>query len=99
MNLKEKLLSLKDSVHSVKIGDDTIYFKHLKASHNPVLAKYKDEDTNTVAFILACCDESGSELFTMDDLDDVKQFPRKIVNVVSNASMLGNEKSPLGTAL
>ncbi|CAH7477228.1 conserved hypothetical protein [Vibrio chagasii] len=105
-NARNNLLLSTKQVHKVpeiEVNGEPLYFQHLKAIHNPIINKMiqkgdLEDDINTMVFALSVCDEDGNMLFTTseEDLELIKQLNRLVVNVISNAAMMGDEKKPLG---
>lgn len=96
MSIRDRLLAIKDNIHSVDIGDDKIYFKHIKGSQNNVIMSYKDMEQDAAIFALSACEEDGTQLFSLDELDVVLELPSKVIKAVVTAAILGDEKKPQG---
>lgn len=96
MNIKERLLQIKDNIHTIEIGGDTYHYRHVKGSHNTIIMSYKDMEQDAAIFALCLCDEDGGEVFSLDELDSVLSLPSKIIKGVVTAALLGDETKPQG---
>ena len=95
-NIRDRLLAIKDKIHKVEVGGVVVYFKHLKSSNASTIMKMKGTDSDALIFTMCACEESGDPLFTLEEIDVVKELPQNIVTAVVTAAVMGNEKKPLG---
>ncbi len=102
-NLKEQLLSISQQIHSAsfKCSDAkedevtvTVHYKHLKGSHKKSVSSCKAIDQMPVIFALCACDEHGDPIFSIEELDAIKDLPNNIVVGVANLALNGSAKKP-----
>ncbi|EDM66142.1 hypothetical protein PE36_00055 [Moritella sp. PE36] len=96
MSIKERLLKIKNKINTVECMGEKIHYMHLKGSQSHLLSACKSGDIDATIFALCACEEDGQLMFTIDELEDVKQLPNVIINTVSKAALMGDEKKPRG---
>ncbi|CAH6913807.1 conserved hypothetical protein [Vibrio chagasii] len=97
MNLRERLIELKDKVYSITIGDDKFYYKHFKSSFRPLIKTATDDvKADCLIFALCVCDEKGEQLFSVDEVELISDIPRHIVTSLVVAAISGDEKKQQG---
>lgn len=95
MNLKDKILSMKDKVHSIVIEEETYYYKHFKQYHQDIIQGKKDAELEAAIFSLVLCDVNGEPVFTLEDIEDIKGLPQSLVKAVNYPAITGmNTKKP-----
>lgn len=93
MSLKEKLLAIKDKIHSFEFSGEKIYYRKVRQAHNKVVTDYdKPQDQNTALCILCLCEEDGQPVFKMEDWDAVQELPANLITEVVKHALLLDEK-------
>lgn len=93
MSIKNRLLKIKDHIHTVEIDGEDYYYKHMTAPLLAVAQGY-GEQTNAAIIAQCACEEDGSSVFTLDELEDIEQLPIRITGKLVEAIVTGNEKKP-----
>ncbi len=96
MSIKNKLLKIKDKINSVDVMGETLHYKHFKGSHSHLISNGETGDADAMIFALCACEKNGEQMFTVEEIDQVKELPSRIINTISKLALLGDEKKPLG---
>ncbi len=94
MSIKSKLLKIKDKINTVEIMGEEIHYKHLKGAQTAIIASSEQSDVDALIFALCACEADGSLMFSLDEIDQFKELPTRIINAVSKAALMGDEKKP-----
>ncbi|MGS5466793.1 hypothetical protein ACVD1N_06095 [Vibrio parahaemolyticus] len=95
MSIKERFLQLKEQVNSAEINGDTYYYKRLTGNVLEQSKKLDEELQGRAAFALCVCEEDGSPIFTLDDLDLIGELPADVVATLVTYIYRGNDAKKL----
>ncbi|EPN3956412.1 MULTISPECIES: hypothetical protein [Vibrio harveyi group] len=95
MSIKERFLQLKEQVNSAEINGDTYYYKRLTGRVLEQSKKLDEEVQGKAAFALCVCEEDGSPIFTLDDLELIDELPVDVVSILITYIYHGNDAKKL----
>ncbi len=96
MSIKERLMAIKNKIHSIEVSGETYHYKHLKQSELQEVGAVKSNEFNAAIFCVCLCEEDGSKVFTLEDLGSILDLPTSIVSKVATAAITGDEKKLQG---
>jgi len=92
MSIKDRLLKIKNHIHSIDIDGETYHYKLMTASALAIAQSYPNEQVNSAMFVLCTCEEDGSAIFSLEEIGEVESLPVSITGALVNAIINGNEK-------
>ena len=88
MSLRDKILNQKIKLTKIECSIDDLYVREFTVSTRKLFMEAEDAfDQQIMSIICLICDGDGKPVFTVEDIDELKEAPSTVIDELSNAVM------------